>query len=294
MIKDMFGNTRYKIGLHIHTNISDGCVSPEESARIYKEAGFDAIAITDHWKYHGEDEISGLKIISGCEYNLGGGDTTDCVMHIVGVGMDYNPEINMEKASRQGVIDAINKTGGLAVLAHPAWSLNSPKHALELCGFGATEIYNTVSECGQSDRAYSGYFVDLMANEGITYPLLATDDTHYYDGNDETKAFIMVKANSLDKNEILSAIRKCDFYATMGPEIHIERKEDKIVCRCSECVKIVFHTSSAWCPDRVYKGEKLTQAEYTVKNIDKWVRAEVTDKDGKRAWSNIIRVRSVE
>ena len=204
MIKDMFGNVRYKIGLHIHTTISDGRVSPEESARIYKEAGFDAIAITDHWKYHGEDEISGLKIISGCEYNLGGGDTSDCVMHIVGIGMDYNPEIDMKTATRQSVIDAINNAHGLAVLAHPAWSLNSPRHALELNGFGATEIYNTVSECGQSDRAYSGYFVDLMSNQGVYYPLLATDDTHYYEGDDETKAFIMLKADSLQTNVILS------------------------------------------------------------------------------------------
>ena len=47
MRKDMFGNTRYKIGLHIHTSISDGRVSPEESARIYKEAGFDAYFV-DH------------------------------------------------------------------------------------------------------------------------------------------------------------------------------------------------------------------------------------------------------
>ena len=291
MIKDMYGNVRFKIGLHIHTTLSDGRKTPEESAKIYKDAGFDAIAITDHWKYHSDDEISGLKIISGCEYNMGGGDTSDCVMHIVGLGMNYDPEIDAETATRQQVIDAINNAGGLAVFAHPAWSLNAPKHALELNGFGATEIYNRVSECGQSDRAYSGYFVDLMANEGVIYPLIATDDTHYYDGNDETKAFIMVKSDSLDVEDILSAIRKCDFYATMGPEIHIERKDDKIVCNCSECVKIVFHTNAAWCPDRVYKGEKLTCAEYGIKAFDKWVRAEVVDKDGKCAWSNIIKIK---
>ena len=34
----------YKIGLHVHTTLSDGRKSPDEVARIYKEAGFDAIA----------------------------------------------------------------------------------------------------------------------------------------------------------------------------------------------------------------------------------------------------------
>ena len=48
MIKDTFGNKWYKLGLHIHTTVSDGVVSPEESAHIYKENGFDAIAFTDH------------------------------------------------------------------------------------------------------------------------------------------------------------------------------------------------------------------------------------------------------
>ena len=43
MFQDMFGNPRLKVGLHIHTTISDGRKSPEKAARIYKAAGFDAI-----------------------------------------------------------------------------------------------------------------------------------------------------------------------------------------------------------------------------------------------------------
>src|SRR5512139_2611775 len=34
--------------LHIHTTFSDGAIPIEEVVRIYGEAGFDAIAITDH------------------------------------------------------------------------------------------------------------------------------------------------------------------------------------------------------------------------------------------------------
>ena len=292
MIKDKFGNVRYKVGLHIHTTISDGRVSPEESARIYKEAGFDAIAITDHWKYHGEDEISGLKIISGCEYNVGSADTIGDVMHIVGVGMKNDPGLEKAGTTRQQVIDAINREGGLAVLAHPAWSLNAPEDATELHGFGATEIYNTVSECGQSNRPYSGYFVDILANKGVEYPLIATDDAHFYSGIDDTKAYIMVKSKSLETDDILDAVRNGDFYATMGPEIHIRREGDKIICECSECNEIAFMSNSAWCHDRIHKGDGITYAEYEIKPFIRWVRAEVTDKDGKCAWSNVIRIRN--
>ena len=65
MYKASNGKCYYKVGLHIHTNLSDGAVSPEQMAKIYREAGFDAVAITDHWVYHPQGEIGGLKIISG-------------------------------------------------------------------------------------------------------------------------------------------------------------------------------------------------------------------------------------
>ena len=124
MFTDKFGKNWYKVGLHIHTTLSDGFLSPEDVATRYKNAGFDAIAITDHWVYHTEDEICGLKIISGCEYNLGGADTATDVMHIVGIGMKEEPCLTPEN-SRQQVIDGIIKAGGKAILAHPAWSLNT-------------------------------------------------------------------------------------------------------------------------------------------------------------------------
>jgi len=287
MFTDMHGQTRYKLGLHIHTTRSDGRVSPEESARIYKEADFDAIAITDHWKYHGADKISGLTILPGCEYNLGASDTSVDVMHIVGVGMDTEPALSKQN-SRQEVIDAINAHGGIAILAHPAWSLNTPEHALALSGFAATEIYNTVSNVNQSSRPYSGYFVDLLANMGVAYPLIATDDTHYYIGEDDTKSWIMVKAKSMDKNDLLDAIRRGDFYATQGPELHVRREGDKMIADCSPCVKIDFLSNAAWGPDRITRGEALTHAEYKIKPHDKWVRVEVCDKDGQYAWSNVL------
>lgn len=289
MVTDMFGNQRYKIGLHTHTTNSDGKKTPEEAAKIYKEAGYDAIALTDHWFYHGADMISGLQIISGCEYNMGASDTSVDVMHIVGFGMDYEPELSRNN-SRQEVIDAIKAAGGVAVLAHPAWSLNTPEHAEELKGFGAVEIYNAVSNAGQSSRPYSGYFVDILANRGTSYPLIATDDTHYYEGDDETKAWIMVRADSLDKKDLIRAIEKRDFYATQGPELHVRREGDKLIADCSPCIMIDFLSNASWGPDRITRGENLTHAEYRIKELDKWVRVEVHDASGKYAWSNIINV----
>ena len=49
MIIDIEGNKRYKINLHTHTTISDGRKTPEQVAEIYRAAGYDMIAFTDHW-----------------------------------------------------------------------------------------------------------------------------------------------------------------------------------------------------------------------------------------------------
>ncbi len=289
MYTDSQGNVWYKLQLHLHTTLSDGALTPEEAAGRYKAAGFDAIAITDHWNYHGAGEIDGLCILSGCEYNLGY-DTAEGVMHLVGVGMDGDPGLKQSKSTRQGIIDAIRSAGGFAILAHPAWSLNTPEQAKALRGIDAVEIYNAVSDVGQSHRPYSGYFVDLLANEGVVYPLIATDDAHYYEGEDDTVSYVMVKADSLAKDDLLSALRRGDFYATQGPRLTVRREGDIIVAQCSDCAELCFQSNLAWVPDRVQKGDPITEAVYRIKEDERWVRVEARDAEGKYAWSNVITV----
>lgn len=288
MLTDKLGQKWYKVGLHIHTTLSDGLLTPEEVATRYKNAGFDALAITDHWKYHDAGELCGVKIISGCEYNLGGFDTAVDVMHIVGIGMKTKPDISSADTPRQEVIDKIVSAGGMAVLAHPAWSLNTLKDILPLKEFSFLEIYNTVSNAHLSSRPYSGYIVDALANVGVVYPLIATDDAHYYDGSDDTKSFIMVNSASDSVEDILSAMREQKFYASQGPELYVRRENDKIIADCSEAVMIDFLTNASITIDKAVRGEGLTHAEYTLKDYEKWVRVEVHDKNGDYAWSNII------
>ena len=213
MILDAQGNAYYKLALHLHTTISDGQQTPEEVAQEYKADGYDAIAFTDHWRYGAGGELCGLHIIPGCEYNLGGNDTSLDTMHIVGIGMPVDPRLTREeyRNSRNPVIEAINKAGGIAVLAHPAWSVNTLEDAKALKGITAVEIYNAVSEAGQSMRAYSDHFIDACANAGIYWGILATDDAHYYEGADNRKGWVMVKARELTDEALLDAIRKGDF-----------------------------------------------------------------------------------
>ncbi len=288
MYVDKNGNQWYKVGLHIHTTVSDGQKTPEEMARIYKNAGFDAVAITDHWTYHGEDEIDGLKIISGCEYNLGGSNTAVDTMHIVGFGMKKDPKIERKTTTRQAVIDKINECGGFAVLAHPYWSLNDKEDVKKLNGFSFVEIYNSVSDVYMSNRADSSYLIESLANDGVIIPLVATDDVHYYNGQDNCVSFVMVKAKSSKQKDILKALSNGDYYSSQGPHLEVKREGNTVTVECSACKKIAFMTNATWAPDRMVRAESVESATYTLKEFEKWLRVEVVDKNGNRAWSNII------
>lgn len=287
MFTDRFGIKRYKICLHAHTTLSDGSLSPEAAAKVYKDAGYDAIAFTDHWYLGAENEIGGLKILPGCEYHFGTFDTIEGVIHIVALGMKTKPDLSRETTSWQHAIDAINNAGGIAILAHPAWSLNSPETIYSMHGFSAIEIFNTVSGDYSSDRAYAGSFIDLLANKGTTLPLIAADDTHFYT-TDKTTGYVLVECENLTTDCVIDAIKNGKFYSTTGPELNVIYTGKKFIVDCSECVKIAYHSNlPATCVER---GWSITHHEYTPNPAVKWLRVEATDKDGKIAWSNIFNI----
>ena len=133
--------------------------------------------------------------------------------------------------------------------------------------------------------------MDVLANDRYVLPLIATDDTHYYDGTDDAKSFLMVEADSGSAEDILSGIRASRFYASQGPELYVKQTGEggrTISVRCSPCSLISFVTNASWSKNRVFRGENLTSAEYTMQDFDKWVRIEIKDAEGHFAWSNVI------
>ena len=287
MIVNQFGEKYFKLGLHLHTTRSDGRKTPNEVAMEYKNDNYDAIALTDHWVYGEGGNLEGLHIISGCEYNLGGNNTIEGVSHIVSLFTKSNPCIS-KNASNQEVVNAINEAGGIAVLAHPNWSLNKPQDLIDLKGVTATEIYNAVSDAGQSMRPYSDYYIDICANACVYPKIFATDDAHAYNGNDNRLGWIMVRANELTDEALMNAIKNGDFYATEGPEVYVRREENRLIIDTSPCEIIGTISNLSWDRDRVLRGKDLTHFEYDIRQNDKWVRVEVRDKNGKKAWSNIF------
>ncbi len=291
MYIDMFGQTRYKINLHTHTTRSDGEQSPEEAARRYREQGYDAIAISDHWVIGMGETVAGLPILPGVEFDVGYNPITEGVFHILSICHEAPPAVTQGMTPAQ-MIDAIHRAGGFAILAHPEWSLNTVAQISAEAGAmqaDATEIYNTVSDFGMSYRADSSAIVDRMAMIGKRFPLTAADDTHYYTG-DECRSYIMLKADSLSRTDVLKALRAGDFYATQGPEVHARIEGNTVIVDCSPCARVNFHTQAVWREGAVVRGYHLTHAEFDL-SLDPrpaFLRVSVEDEAGKRAWTGFL------
>ncbi len=289
MYTDLFGQTRLKINLHTHTTRSDGNLTPVQAAKRYKEAGYDTIAITDHWVCGMGETIENLPILPGCEYDVGSDPITEGVFHILSLCHDKEPAIT-RGMTPAAMIDAIHEAGGFAVLAHPEWSLNtvsqitSPQGALKA---DATEIFNTVSDFGMSYRADSSAIVDRMAMAGRYFPLTAADDVHYYTG-DECRSFLMLKADKTDPETVKKALFAGDFYASQGPEVHARIEGNRVIVDCSPCRRINFHTEKVWREGAVVRGYGLTHAEFDLEPMPAFVRVSVEDEDGERAWTGFL------
>lgn len=302
MFTDITGKRRLKACLHLHTTASDGNATPEQVKEMYEKAGYDILAITDHYVYHPAGQHHSLALISGNEYHFEGYSTPDSpyqVFHVVALDLKEDPKIDFESFADSDIplygrireaVTRIRQCGGLAVLAHPAWSLNAPDQVMACCDFDATEVYNSVSGWGMSDRPYSGQVVDMLATRGVFLPLLATDDAHYYDG-DQMRGITMLEADAVEELGFVGAVKAGRFYATQGPEIHLERVDKTHVrVRCTPASKIVFFSNVPCSKGRVHKGEDLTEAVYelVLHRHESFIRAEVTDENGLQAWSNIL------
>lgn len=280
-----------KANFHCHTTESDGRLNPTDVTGFYEYAGYDVLAITDHRTVTLLPSSDKLLLIPGIEidYVLPGQ-----WVHILGIGMDSSigGKWNRFGTPQEG-IDLIRKLGGLAVLAHPAWSLNTPAFMRSLTGLSGVEIWNSVSTLPlNGDRADSSSLLDVTwASGGELIPVFANDDSHQYQ-TEAGVAATMVQAEEKTVPAVMEALRLGRFYATTGPQIYqIENKNNQeIVVHCSPAESIIFYSDCPWAAGRAIIRSGMTECNYFIQKKDHFVRIEVRDAAGRKAWSSPIKV----
>ena len=277
---------------HAHSTRSDGEASPEARFAGYREAGYDFLVLTDHDVTGAVEQFctDGFLAIPGAELhpeNPYGGDR----YHIL--ALNFLEPIDARAMHVREVLEAIQAGGGIAVMAHPYWSghqlsdyepLRGLYHGLEVFNYGASFLNGTAN----AELIWDAHLDRLGSTFGF-----AADDAHRADA-DVGGAWIMVRAEKRDIASVMTAIRRGAFYATQGPSVTAltgvrDGDRVRIEVRCTPAAAVRFKGrtfSGRW--QGASDGGLLEHAVYECRGNEKYIRVEIIDALGHKAWTNPI------
>jgi len=282
------GSRCYRGNLHTHTTVSDGRKPPDEAVRWYREQGYDFVALTDHWKPAANVHDDGILVVPGVEFD--GVDPELGSYHIVGLDITTSPERGA-LVGPDTIVSYIADQGGLAVLCHPYWCGMTSWAVGRVEAVFALEVFNSTCEVHIAKGLSSVHWDDNLA-AGKRLWGLAVDDTHW-GRHDYGGGWVMVQADELSIPALREALLAGRFYASTGPDIFDFAVDGgRAYAHTSDAARISFlcdaHRGSCLYPEG---GAVITEGEYTVPEEATYVRLEVTDSQGRKAWSNPLYLR---
>lgn len=279
----------YRGCLHIHTQASDGVLTPSEVIEKYKRAGYHFVCITDHDRFTDASGASGedFLVLGGIEITCGQ-NQIGRPYHIVGVGIEGSIRLAQGMTPQQA-INAIRERGGLAFVGHPYWSGHTFEDLIELDGIAGLEVFNGVCELLSGKGLSAVQWDDLLARKKHWLGA-AVDDFHWGQARDFEAGWVVVRAPSLDEKTILSALGQGIFYSSQGPRIiNLESHGPALKVQCSgsrriDCIVDTDPGNRLEAP----AGKSLFDAEFTLPDGASCARVQCIDAAGLVAWSNPI------
>jgi hypothetical protein len=289
-----------RCALHAHTTNSDGDLAPELLVRHYDWAGYDVLAITDHWVRTEEASTSGLLVIPSAELNAIAPTRQDDA-HVLALGLEVDPVVpETEFGSLPEVVAWVAENGGVPFLAHTYWS-GLRVDQWEACeGLVGIEVWNTGCEL-ELGRGDASLHWDEALERGRGLYALATDDSHH-PAFDSGIAWTWVRARERSQAAVLAALREGAFYGSTGPRIDaVELTDGDVTVRCSAAESITLYTGRhrgarvnagrLGFPHNAEVLERNDAGLITAARLERpfrqpYGRVEVADCDGKRAWTN--------
>src|SRR6185369_118000 len=230
-----------------------------------------------------------------------------------------NPRIGREAPEGTKIADtyarniaAINAAGGIAQVNHPNWRWSvGVEDMAQLPNGTLFEVWNGIGQInnlgGTDDAGNVGLSTesiwDTLLSRGKVLYGVASDDTHDLykpPGSDPEaappgQAWIVVRAEKLSAPAIVAALQRGDFYASNGPtledyEVSLAKKEIVITMRrvSGNRDDTRFLTRFIGKNGRVLAEVPGIKARYAIRGDEGYVRADIIDSNGKRAWTQPI------
>jgi hypothetical protein len=290
--------------LHTHSTLSDGAREPDQVIEAYKGAGYDFMMLSDHFpralllahRRHPQAALQQLHHAhrrgTPCPHDA----SRRAVAHR-GRGTAARLRPGRGRRDRRGLARRAADSGAFVGIAHPAWSQLTIEDGRAIEAAHAVEIYNhgCAVEC---DRGDGWYLMDQLLNDGRRLTAFATDDAHFTNGeHDAFGGWVEVRAESLEPETILAALKAGHYYSTQGPRIHelaISGDELTVVCSPVDTISVMGGTSRT----ASQVGHAITRATIDLGKLARswlpeqagspWLRVALIDAGGKRAWTNPI------
>ncbi len=285
--------TFYKGNLHTHSTRSDGTHPPEGVIDFYRTAGYDFLALTDHFMANYDWPVTdtrdlrseGFTTLIAAELHAPKTELGE-IWHIkaIGLPLDFVPPSPDEDgpALARRAADA----GAFIGIVHPSWYGLTLEDARRIPFAHAIEIYNHGSAV-EVDRGSDWPFCDLLLNDGWRLQGYASDDAHTLT-HDCLGGWVQVKAESLEPELLLEALKKGRYYSSQGPEIKditVAGDEVRISCSPASVISIAGRGSRS----KGKCGSAMTEASFDIGRYrDAYFRLTVTDDAGRKAWSNPV------
>ncbi len=283
----------YRGNLHTHSTNSDGVLELEDVCGRYRDAGYDFLALSEHFMERFDYPVSDTRPYRRDNFTtliaaeLHQGETSiGEIWHILAVGipLDFAKPEPGEGAAE--IAKRAADAGAFIGIVHPSWYGLTVEDANLIDSAHAIEIYNHGTQV-EVDRGEGWPFCDQLLNAGKRLTGFATDDAHELT-HDVFGGWVNVHADSLEPDALLSSLKAGRYYSSQGPEIHdikIENGDIHVKCSPASFISIQGRGSRA----KHLKGDQLEAASFPTDRFeDAYVRVTVSDAEGKRAWSNPI------
>lgn len=284
----------WKGNIHTHSTASDGVRTPEAVCATYREAGYDFLALTDHFMARYDFPIvdtrpfrtPGFTTILGAELHApetGLGET----WHILAVGLPHDFAALMPGETGPGIAARALAAGAFVAIPHPAWYALTAEDAATLPGAHAVEVYNHTSQL-RTERGDGVYLADQLLAQGRRIGLIAVDDAHFA-CPDAFGGWVMVKAEANAPEALLAALKAGHYYATQGPLIHdIAWGAEEVEVTCTPAASVMVLGRGSRAAQSVAPGQTRVRLPFARLVPGGFARIVVADSQGRRAWTNPV------